>query len=149
MTSAELGADPGNQAVQDSDPIATVTLSAVDVGARSIDVIETSWTVDGGAAYDDLPAGLELSQDPCSSADLTLTRGWQLSGLADVPTSGYVVTVLVQDEKGYQASAEPASRFNNGGPKMRSALWPESIRMPMPMGSIRSASPCWARLGEP
>jgi len=101
-----LSADPANQTVQYSDPIAAVTLTGVDVGATALELLDTSWTVDGGAANDGLPAGLELGPGACSSADLTLTCQWQLTGLAEAQPGSYVVTIAVQDEGGYQASAE-------------------------------------------
>ncbi|MDH4117763.1 MAG: ExeM/NucH family extracellular endonuclease, partial [Acidimicrobiia bacterium] len=93
---------PANQSVQYSDPISDVEITATDVAGDLPLVIDTEWSVDGGAFTTGLPSGIELADDGCGA----VSCGWTLSGYALVAPGTYVIRITVEDGNGDSTSAD-------------------------------------------
>ena len=101
-----VSASPDEQAVQYSDYIAPVTISASDVDADTPDDLDTEWSVDGGLFASGLPDALGISAGGCSSDGTTNTCNWTMDGFSDVPAGAYTVRVTVADEDGGSSSTD-------------------------------------------
>jgi hypothetical protein len=83
--------DSPTQAVQYSDLITDVTITATDVAADNLSCTATG-----------LPDDLTLTPDGCSDSDGTNGCTWTLAGVVDVPEGTYDVAVSVADKDGDQ-----------------------------------------------
>ncbi|HSV86687.1 MAG TPA: ExeM/NucH family extracellular endonuclease [Levilinea sp.] len=95
----EVNADPAGQAVQYSDPIAEVTITATDEPADTPLEFTTEWRFDGGDIQQGLPDGLSLTANGCTGRACTAT----LSGTALLPPGVYELRVTASDVKGASA----------------------------------------------
>jgi hypothetical protein len=91
--------DKPTQSDQYSDPIAPVTITAIDVTGDPLSAT-TSFTKDGGSAQTGLPANLVFTPKGSTSKDGLDTYQWTVSGLANVAPGQYVITVAVKDSLG-------------------------------------------------
>ena len=91
---------PASQAVQYSDAIAEVTLTATDRAADQLSAA-ASWSANGVDFYGGLPEGLSLPDAPECAVDQGLqTCAWGLSGRAGVAAGTYLLRVEILDEDG-------------------------------------------------
>jgi uncharacterized protein YycO len=102
----EVSADPAAQQVQYSDPIAAVIITASDMANDPLQVVGTSWSVDGGGFTAGLPPSLTLTDGGCTVSGNTNTCTWALSGIADVAAGTYTVRVTVADDDGGQTDVD-------------------------------------------
>jgi hypothetical protein len=98
-----ITATPASQTVQYSDPIVSVTVSAVDSFLDQPFTLSTEWSYNSGALASGLPAWLSASADGCAQSGGLATCTWTFTGLADAAPGLYTVRATVTDSQGASA----------------------------------------------
>ncbi len=100
-TAPNVTVSPDTQTVQYSDPISSITITAADVAADTMNAT-VSWSTDGVAFEPGLPDALTLADGLTFSgaADQVETGTWTITGIADLDPAQYTVRVRVTDEDG-------------------------------------------------
>jgi hypothetical protein len=95
---------PASQSVQYSDPIADVTITAVDSFFDLPYSLSTEWNFNGGAFSPGLPAGLSTTGLPsCGPSGTLYGCTWTLTGTANVAPGVYTIRATVADDLGASA----------------------------------------------
>jgi subtilisin family serine protease len=101
----QASAAPAAQAVQYSDLMADITVTAMDSDQDAL-TAATSYSRDGGAFSAGLPSGLSLTANGCSSAGGVQTCTWTIAGTMGVEAATYTIRTTVTDDDGDSDAAD-------------------------------------------